>query len=43
MKRIHRKRGTRSGAFIKRFEYHFDRFQEKYRSLLEWALAHRAW
>jgi CzcA family heavy metal efflux pump len=28
--------------FHKRFERHFDRFQEKYRSLLEWALAHRA-
>src|SRR5580698_3614528 len=28
--------------FHKRFERQFDRFQEKYRSLLEWALAHRA-
>src|SRR3984885_882092 len=28
--------------FHKRFEGHFDRFQKKYRSLLEWALAHRA-
>jgi CzcA family heavy metal efflux pump len=28
--------------FHKRFESHFDRFQEKYRSLLEFALTHRA-
>jgi CzcA family heavy metal efflux pump len=28
--------------FHKRFENHFDHFQEKYRSLLEWSLAHRA-
>jgi len=28
--------------FHKRFERYFDRIQEKYRSLLEWALAHRA-
>jgi CzcA family heavy metal efflux pump len=28
--------------FHKRFEHRFDHFQEKYRSLLEWSLAHRA-
>ncbi|MDQ1471798.1 MAG: hypothetical protein QOJ99_3278 [Bryobacterales bacterium] len=28
--------------FHKRFERHFDRFGEKYRSVLEWSLAHRA-
>ena len=32
---------NRIWRFHKRFEHHFDRFQEKYRSLLEWALAHR--
>jgi CzcA family heavy metal efflux pump len=28
--------------FHQRFEHHFDRFRERYRAALEWALAHRA-